>query len=69
MDSQIKTASVWNDFYDLKCLNHQAFEDFKSEKEMCSYIDFYAKEFAEDVLCIEYQSQKGLKFVVGISVP
>lgn len=58
MDNQIKIVNIWKDLYDFNDFKQTASEDFKSEKEMCSYIDFYAKEFAEDVLCIEYGSHK-----------
>lgn len=58
MDTEIKTATVWNDLYDFNDFKHPVIEEFKSEKEMCDYIDFYAKEFAEDILGIEYGSHK-----------
>lgn len=58
MDNQVKTVNIWKDLYDFNDFKQPAIEDFKSEKEMCDYIDFYAKEFAEDVLGIEYGSHK-----------
>lgn len=48
----------WENYGLVPDANVYLLDRFKTEKELCDFIDYHAKHFAEDVLNIEYKSHK-----------